>query len=274
MKKQSLLFFLLLCWLVLSAQEESSIYKMWSRAAGNKNYAFDIDRDTLSISFSEKDKWTASNRIFYAIVSAKEKNGNGRIICNRDSMGIVQFRRLDFFGLNEDSVKIFLFTENFDDEKQANAAPSAELKEASTYYTTSYLYYKKIEEKTTVLRKTDYINFLKDAQTEAKKRLASKALDMDAKKPIDKRVQEFLFTLAKEKQYKGKIFPGILEKAIKNYEKDEAVKKLYAGLKSSFVVKKETTGGPQEKDKKPVSDKPSKSKATSSEVEIKTVEHK
>jgi hypothetical protein len=120
-----------------------------------------------------------------------------------------------------------------------------------TFYTTEYLYYKKVEEKAPSLKKSDYIAFLKEAQAEAKKRATAKTLNLDAKKPIDKRVEEFLFDYAKDKKYRGKIFPGNLDKAIKANAKDENVSKLMSSIKTNFVVKKGTEAQAVEtKDKK------------------------
>lgn len=223
---------------VLAEDDKPTIYKMWSRGEGIKNFVIDIEPDSATFNFSEKDKWSASNIKSYGFIAFNENDKGGRIIVRRDSLGIEHFRAIDIINLTLDSVKLYLHPEYFAEQSQAENATEKKITEYKTFFTTEYLYLKKVEEKTTSLKKNDYISFLKDAQVEAKKRAAAKTLEMDPKKPIDKRVEEFLFSFAKEKQYRGKIFPGTLDKAIKANAKDENIKKMMAGIKTNFVVKK------------------------------------
>jgi hypothetical protein len=228
---------------MLNAQAEDdkpSIYKMWSRGEGIKNFVFDIEPDSVSFNFSEKDKWSASNIKSYGLISFTEKDNKGRIILRRDSLGIEHYRVIDIMNLTYDSLKLYLHPEYFADKDQASKAISMKLSDLQTFFTTEYLYLKKVEEKTTTLKKNDYISFLKEAQIEAKKRAAAKALNLDPKKAIDKRVEEFLFEYAKDKKYRGKIFQSTLDKAMKANAKDENIKKILSSIKTNFVVKKGT----------------------------------
>lgn len=252
MKKIFTTFFFILNFFCAIAQEDKPVLtKMWSHSEGIRNFVFDIDVDSVTFNFSEKDKWLASNIKTYVIVSSTQKDHVGRLVVMRDSIGIEYFRTIDYHHLTTDSLKIYLHPEYFADKEQAEGAIPKKLNEMKTFYTTEYLYYKKVEEKAPSLKKTDYIAFLKEAQAEAKKRAADKTLNLDAKKPIDKRVEEFLFDYAKDKKYRGKIFPGNLEKAMKANAKDETVTKLLAGIKTNFVVKKTTeTQATDTKDKK------------------------
>jgi len=244
-----ILFFNLFC--AIAQEEKPTITKMWSRTEGIKNFVFDIESDSVSLNFSEKDKWLASNIKTYSIVANSVKDLGGRLVVLRDSVGIEHYRTIDYLNLTMDSLKIFLHPEYFADKEQAEGAVQKKLNDMKTFYTTEYLYYKKVEEKAPSLKKTDYIAFLKEAQAEAKKRAVAKTLNLDPKKPIDKRVEEFLYDYAKDKKYRGKIFPGNLEKAIKANAKDENVTKLLAGIKTNFVVKKTTdTQATDTKDKK------------------------
>jgi hypothetical protein len=236
----------------LRAEEDiPTINKMWSRSEGIRNFVFDIEPDSMSFNFSEKDKWSASNIKSYGIISFDQIDNNGRLIVKRDSLGIEHFRAIDVMNLTLDSIKLYLHPQYFAEKGQADAAPKIKPTDYKTFFTTEYLYLKKVEEKAPSLKKNDYISFLKDAQAEAKKRAAAKTLNMDPKKPIDKRVEEFLFAFAKDKKYRGKIFPNNLEKAMKANAKDENIKKMMAGLKTNFVVKKgtETTDPKQTKGK-------------------------
>ena len=236
------IFLILLLLINLSGAQaqdnQPTINKLWSRGEGIKNYVFDIEPDSVTFNFSEKDKWLASDIKAYGLVSFTEKGNEGRLIVRRDSLGIEHFRTIDMMNLTLDSLKLFLHPEYFADKEQAANAPAKKINELKTFFTTEYLYLKKVEEKAPSLKKSDYINFLKDAQAESKKRATAKTLVLDPKKTIDKRIEEFLFTFAKEKQFRGKIFPNNLEKAIKAYAKDENVKKLQASIKTNFVVKK------------------------------------
>jgi hypothetical protein len=225
----------------LRAEEDiPTINKMWSRSEGIRNFVFDIEPDSMSFNFSEKDKWSASNIKSYGIISFDQIDNNGRLIVKRDSLGIEHFRAIDVMNLTLDSIKLYLHPQYFAEKGQADAAPKIKPTDYKTFFTTEYLYLKKVEEKAPSLKKNDYISFLKDAQAEAKKRAVAKTLNMDPKKPIDKRVEEFLFAFAKDKKYRGKIFPNNLEKAMKANAKDENIKKMMAGLKTNFVVKKGT----------------------------------
>jgi hypothetical protein len=225
---------------VQAEDDKTSIYKMWSRGEGIKNFVFDIGPDSVSFKFSEKDKWSASNIKNYGLISFTEKENNGRLILRRDSFGIEHYRVVDIMNLTYDSLKLFLHPEYFADKEQATGAVAKKLSEFQTFFTTEYLYLKKVEEKTTTLKKNDYISFLKVAQAEAKKRAAAKTLDLDPKKPIDKRVEEFLFAFSKEKQFRGKIFQSTLDKAMKANAKDENIKKILSSIKTNFVAKKGT----------------------------------
>lgn len=234
---------------VQAEEEKPTIHHMWSRGEGIKNFVFDIEPDSITFNFSEKDKWSASNIKSYGLIAFKEKDNGGRIIVRRDSSGIEHFRAIDILNLTIDSVKIYLHPQYFADQEQAENASAKKAIEYKSFYTTEYLYLKKVEEKATSLKKADYISFLKDAQVEAKKRAAAKTLVLDPKKPIDKRLEEFLFAFAKDKKYRGKIFPSNLEKAIKANAKDENINKMLAGIKTNFVVKKVAEVSPQKNDK-------------------------
>lgn len=225
---------------VHAQDDKPTLYKMWSRGEGIKNFVFDIEPDSVTFNFSEKDKWSASNIKSYGFVVFEEKDNGGRLIVRRDSLGIEHFRSIDVMNLTLDSLKLYLHPEYFADKDQAAATPAKKLTEHKTFFTTEYLYLKKVEEKAPSLKKADYISFLKDAQVEAKKRATVKTLNLDPKKPIDKRVEEFLFDFAKDKKYRGKIFPSNLDKAIKANAKDENIKKMFSALKTNFVVKKGT----------------------------------
>jgi hypothetical protein len=230
---------LIMSFLSVHAEDDKpTLFKMWSRGEGIKNFVFDIEPDSVTFNFSEKDKWSASNIKTYGFISFTEKENGGRLIVKRDSLGIEHYRTIDVMNLTLDSLKLYLHPEYFAEKEQATAAPAKKVNEFKTFYTTEYLYLKKVEEKAPSLKKNDYISFLKDAQVEAKKRANDKTLNLDPKKPIDKRVEEFLFTFAKDKKYRGKIFPSNLEKAMKANAKDENIKKMLAGIKTSFVVKK------------------------------------
>jgi hypothetical protein len=236
-----ILFTLLLImnFITVQAQDDKpTINKMWSRGEGIKNFVFDIEPDSVTFNFSEKDKWSASDIKSYGLVSYNEKDNGGRLVVRRDSLGIEHFRTIDIMNLSLDSLKLYLHPQYFASAEQATQAPVKKLAEMKTFFTTEYLYLKKVEEKAPNLKKNDYISFLKEAQIEAKKRATAKTLNMDPKKPIDKRVEEFLFDYAKDKKYRGKIFPATLEKAMKAYTKDENIKKIIAGIKTNFVVKK------------------------------------
>ncbi|HRG59046.1 MAG TPA: hypothetical protein PK323_08805 [Bacteroidia bacterium] len=245
------------------AQDEiPSINKMWSRGEGIKNFVFDIEPDSVTFNFSEKDKWSASDIKSYGMVSYNQKNSDGgRLIVRRDSLGIEHFRTIDVMNLTFDSLKLFLHPQHFASAEQAAEAPAKQLKDMKTFFTTEYLYLKKVEEKAPSLKKKDYISFLKEAQIEAKKRAASKMLNLDPKKPIDKRVEEFLFEYAKDKKYRGKIFPATLDRAIKANAKDDNIKKIIAGIKTNFVVKKGT---------EPEAPKEEKGKTGTKKTEAKT----
>jgi hypothetical protein len=67
----------------------------------------------------------------------------------------------------------------FAEKNQAENAVVKNITDLKTFYTTEYLYLKKVEEKAPILKKNDYINFLKDAQAEAKKRATSKTLVLE-----------------------------------------------------------------------------------------------
>lgn len=266
--KQVLAFLLILLNsnFIKAQDDQPSIYKMWSRGEGIKNFVFDIENDSIMFNFSEKDKWSASNIKSYNIVTFKNNNNDGRFVVRRDSLGIEHFRTIDFTALTLDSLKLYLHPEYFAEKEQAIAAPAKKVNEYKTFFTTEYLYLKKVEEKAPSLKKADYISFLKDAQVEAKKRAAAKTLNMDAKKQIDKRVEEFLVAYAKDKKYKGIIFPANLDKAMKAYTKDENVKKLMAGIKTNFVVKKgaeaENSKGPEAKKNSSKTDSKTDKKST------------
>jgi hypothetical protein len=224
--------------IVKADEDKPTIYKMWSRGEGIKNFVFDIGSDSVTFNFSEKDKWSASDIKSYAFVSFNQNGSGGRLILHRDSSGIEHFRTIDLVNLTLDSLKLFLHPQYFAEKNQAENAVVKNITDLKTFYTTEYLYLKKVEEKAPTLKKNDYISFLKDAQAEAKKRATSKTLVLDPKKAIDKRVDEFLFDFAKQKQYRGKIFANNLEKAINANAKDENVKKILASIKTNFVVKK------------------------------------
>ena len=223
---------------VQAEDDKPTIYKMWSRGEGIRNFVFDIQTDSITFNFSEKDKWSVSNIKSYGFESYTEKGNEGRIIVRRDSLGIEYFRTIDMLNLTLDSLKIYLHPEYFAEQEQAKNATQKKVTDFKTFFTTEYLYLKKVEEKAPNLKKSDYISFLKDAQAEAKKRATAKTLTFDPKKPIDKRVEEFLFAFATEKQYRGKIFPINLDKAMKANAKDENIKKMIAGIKTNFVFKK------------------------------------
>lgn len=268
---------------VQAQDEKPTINKMWSRGEGIKNFVFDIEPDSVTFNFSEKDKWSASDIKSYGLVSFNEKDRGGRLIVRRDSLGIEHFRTIDIMNLTLDSLKLFLHPQNFATADQANQAVTKKVNEMKTFFTTEYLYLKKVEEKAPNLKKNDYISFLKEAQVEAKKRATAKTLNMDPKKPIDKRVEEFLFDYAKDKKYRGKIFPATLEKAMKAYTKDENIKKILAGIKTNFVVKKGAEAEVSKDDKgkagakktETKSDKSSSSKEKSSnDLIIKTEDKK
>ena len=191
---------------VRAEDDKPTIYKMWSRGEGIKNFVIDIERDSVTFNFSEKDKWSASNIKSFGVISFNESGNGGRLIVRRDSLGIEHFRTIVLMNLTNDSLKFFFQPQYFADINQANGAPAKKLGDLKTFFTTEYLYLKKVEEKAPNLKKNDYINFLKDAQAEAKKRATAKTLDLDPKKAIDKRVEEFLYAFAKEKQYRGKVF--------------------------------------------------------------------
>lgn len=218
--------------------EVPTIYKMWSRQEGIKNFVFDFSKDSASINFSEKDKWSASNIQFFSLNKIINKGNFQRIILLKDSAEFQIYRTIDIFNLTLDSLRIFLHAQYFADLNSAENVNSVKISDTQLFFTTEFLYLKKVEEKAPALKKTEYINFLKDAQAEAKKRATAKTLNLDPKRPIDKRVEDFLFDFSKEKQYRGKIFNSNLQKAMKNFEKDETVKKLYGALKLNFVVKK------------------------------------
>jgi len=268
---------------VHAEDDKPTLFKMWSRGEGIKNFVFDIEPDSVTFNFSEKDKWSASNIKAYGFISFTEKDNGGRLIVKRDSLGIEHYRTIDIMNLTLDSLKLYLHPEYFAEKEQAAEAPVKKINELKTFYTTEYLYLKKVEEKAPSLKKNDYISFLKDAQVEAKKRAADKTLNLDPKKPIDKRVEEFLFVFAKDKKYRGKIFPNNLDKAMKANAKDENIKKIMSGIKTSFVVKKGTET-PEPKDAKgkqtakktdSKSDKASASKdKPSNDLIIKTEEKK
>ncbi len=245
---------------VRAEDDKPTIYKMWSRGEGIKNFVFDIESDSVTFNFSEKDKWSASDIKSYGFVSFDETDNGGRLIVRRDSLGIEHFRTIDILNLSLDSLKLYLHPQYFANKEQAANAVAKKLTDLKTFYTTEYLYLKKVEEKAPTLKKNDYISFLKDAQAEAKKRATAKTLVLDPKKAIDKRVEEFLFAFAKEKQYRGKIFPKNLEKAMKANAKDENIKKILASIKTNFVVKKTAE---TELSKDP------KSKTTSQKVDAK-----
>jgi hypothetical protein len=258
--------------LVVKAEEDKpSIYKMWSRGEGIKNFVFDIEKDSVTLNFSEKDKWSASDIKAYGFISFTEKGDGGRLIVRRDSLGIEHFRTIDITGLTLDSLKLFLHPEYFADQNQAGSAQVKKPSDLKSFFTTEYLYLKKVEEKAPTLKKADYINFLKDAQVEAKKRATEKTIVADPKKPIDKRIEEFLYAFAKEKKYRGKIFPNNLEKAIKVNAKDENVKKIMASIKTSFVVKKtnETELSKDTKGKTPASKVDPKGKTPAAKADAK-----
>lgn len=223
---------------VYAEDDKPTLFKMWSRGEGIKNFVFDMQPDSVTFNFSEKDKWSASDIKSYGFITFNENGSGGRLIVKRDSMGIEHYRAIDVMNLTLDSLKLYLHPEYFAEKEQAAAIPAKPLNQLKTFYTTEYLYLKKVEEKAPSLKKADYISFLKDAQVEAKKRAAAKTLNLDPKKPIDKRVEEFLFAFAKDKKYKGKIFPGNLDKAIKANAKDENIKKMISAIKTNFVVKK------------------------------------
>jgi hypothetical protein len=265
----------------LQAEDDKpSINKLWSRAEGIKSFVFDIEPDSVTFNFSEKDKWSASNTKSYGFISLKENSKYERLIVRRDRSGIEHFRTIDIMNLTLDSVRLFLHPEYFSDKEQASSIPDKKATEFKTFFTTEYLYLKKVEEKAPNLKKSDYINFLKDAQLEAKKRATAKTINLDPKKNIDKRIEEFLFAFAKEKQYRGKIFPNNLEKAMKAHVKDETVKKTMAAIKTNFVVKKtaETEANKDPKAKKIASkEEPkttSKKEKPSNDLIIKTEEKK
>ncbi len=249
--KHLIAFILLnLSFIGVHAQEDKpTINKMWSRGEGIKNFVFDIESDTVTFNFSEKDKWSASNIKSYAFISFNETNSVGRLIVTRDSADIEHFRTIDILNLTMDSLKLYLHPEYFSSEDQASKAIAKKITDYKTFFTTEYLYLKKVEEKAPNLKKTDYINFLKDAQLEAKKRATEKTLVLDPKKAIDKRLEEFLFDFAKDKKYRGKIFQANLDRAMKANEKDENIKKMLAGIKTNFVVKK-TSAAEEAKDPK------------------------
>ncbi len=234
----TLIFLTLTHFLVKAQDEKPSIFKMWSRSEGIKNFVFDFEKDSVTFNFSEKDKWIASEIKSYGLTLISPNTQKGRIIAHRDSSGFEHFRTLDFENLAVDSVKIYLFPEYFPTSQQAQDVESKKLYEFKTFFTTEYLYLKKVEEKAPPLKKADYIAFLKEAQVEAKKRAASKSLNLDIKKPIDKRVEDFLYDFAQDPRYRGKIFTKTLAKAIAAHAKDDNIKKIIAGIKTNFVVKK------------------------------------
>lgn len=261
MKHVLIALFLVLNLNLIHAQDEMpSINKMWSRGEGIKNFVFDIEPDSVTFNFSEKDKWSASDIKSYGLVSYNQKDNGGRLVVRRDSLGIEHFRTIDVMNLTLDSLKLFLHPQYFASAEQAAQAPAKLLKDMKTFFTTEYLYLKKVEEKAPSLKKNDYISFLKEAQVEAKKRAVAKTLNLDPKKPIDKRVEEFLFDYAKDKKYRGKIFPATLDRAIKANAKDENIKKIIAGIKTNFVVKKGT---------EPEAPKDEKGKSGTKKTEVK-----
>lgn len=230
---------LLLAWgISYSDDEVPTIYKMWSRTEGIQNYVIDVEPDSVSLNFSEKDKWSVSNIKMYGVVAFNINGNDGRLILKRDSMGIEHYRAIDIYGLTYDSLKIFLHPQYFADAEQAKNSGESKAVDSKVYYTTEFLYLKKVEEKAPSLKKSDYIAFLNDANAEAKKRAKANTLNMNPKITIDKRVDEFLFEFAKEKQYRGKIFPATLARAMKANEKDANIIKLKAAIKTNFVVRK------------------------------------
>lgn len=91
--------------------DKPTINKLWSRGEGIKNYVFDIEPDSVTFNFSEKDKWLASNIKAYGLVSFIEKGSDGRIILRRDSLGMEHFRTIDVMHLTLDSLKLYLHPE-------------------------------------------------------------------------------------------------------------------------------------------------------------------
>lgn len=275
-RKHTIFAFLFLISIQLIADENPSIKKMWSRVDGVKSTVYDVDDDSVSINFSELNKWTASNIKMYSIVTPIDPIAkNGRIIITKDSIGVSSYCLLDYFKLTDDSIRMYQHPQNFADIQQAKQTPIIDEASAKTFYTTEYLYLEKVAKSAPAMRKDDYINFLKAAELEAKMQAKQSKLDLDIKKPIDKRVEAFLFAFAKEKRYKGKIFPHTLDAAIKKYAKDEAMKKLISPIKVNFVVKKTAdvvtpTKGGNVKAKPKTTNAPADKTKNSNGVQIKT----
>ena len=129
--------------LVCAQDEIPSINKMWSRGEGIKNFVFDIEPDSVTFNFSEKDKWSASDIKSYGLISYNQKdNTGGRLVVRRDSLGIEHFRTIDVMNLTLDSLKLFLHPQHFASAEQAAEAPAKQLKDMKTFYYRVFIFKK------------------------------------------------------------------------------------------------------------------------------------
>ena len=123
MKQIIALLLLTLSFSAIRAEDDKpTIYKMWSRGEGIKNFVFDIETDSVTFNFSEKDKWSASDIKAYGFESFNENATGGRLIVRRDSLGIEHYRTIDILNLTLDSLKLYLHPQYFAEKEQANNA--------------------------------------------------------------------------------------------------------------------------------------------------------
>jgi ribosomal protein L13E len=242
------------------SQEKPDFHQMWtSQSDGKKFRVIQVMDDSVHIYNSDPTKLSLRYVQRYPTKKfvSNEKDGSGFLIYEKDSAGTITYRRLDYSGIDFDSVSICERSQIFNDVDLAlNPAKAAE--ENKIFYTTEYFYYLKLARSAPDLKKEEYVSLLKTVSEELKKpEIKTKATQI-AGKTTDQKLDNYLRSRIRNNPFSGKIFPANLAKAQKKYANDDAVKKLMQTIRPIFFVKpqdptqksKDTKTGPIATDKK------------------------
>lgn len=213
---------------------------MWtSQGDGKKFRVIHVMDDSVHIYNSDPSKLSLRYVHRHPIVKLKfqPQDPNGYLVYEKDSLGIKTYLRIDFLGLDIDSVTLAEREQIFNDLASAENQAGKLTTEGKFFYTTEYFYYLKMARSAPDLKKEEYIGFLKTINEELKKpEIKAKAIGV-AGKTTEQKMDNYFRLRIRQAPFSGKIYPGNLAKASKKFAGDESVKKLMGGIRPVFFVK-------------------------------------
>lgn len=230
-------------------QDKPDFHQMWtSQSDGKKFRVVQVMEDSVYIFNSDPTKLALRYVQRYPTkkMNSNEKDGSGYLIYEKDSAGLTSYRRIDYIGLDFDSVSIIERDEIFNDLNAAEGASTKTAVEPKLFYTTEYFYYLKMARSAPDLKKEEYIGLLKTISEELKKPETKAKAAQTAGKNTEQKLDNYFRQRIRLAPFTGKIFPGNLAKAQKKFANDDAVKKLMQGIRPVFFVK---PTDPQQKSK-------------------------